>query len=148
MKKIFAYISSEWKYWLAALVIAVGMGHSAAVEAKQIYRYQAGQFSFLQDYDYNAWYVKHGRAILLIDEPFDDIKVIWHGSHKGTDLVLVAGQQGRMCEMNMRLYWTPPNGDIFEDKDFKTCYARNVSATIVGDTLIIKMDGVVKRVPL
>lgn len=148
MKKVFEYISSEWKYWLAAIVIVVGMSQPSLGEAKQVYRYQAGQFSFIQDEDYNAWYVKYGKTIMLLDQPFDDVKVIWHGKHKNTDIVLMAGQQGRMCEMNMRLYWSTPNGNIREDKDFKTCYARHVSAKIVGDVLVIKMDGVVKRVPL
>lgn len=148
MKKVFEYINSEWKYWLAAIVIVVGMSQPSLGEAKQVYRYQAGQFSFIQDEDYNAWYVKYGKTIMLLDQPFDDVKVIWHGKHNDTDIVLMAGQQGRMCEMNMRLYWSTPNGNIREDKDFKTCYARHVSAKIVGDVLVIKMDGVVKRVPL
>lgn len=148
MKKVWNYIKSEWKYWLVALVAAIGIGHSAAVEARPIYRYMAGQFSIVQDADYNSWYIKYRKTVHRLDKPYDDIKIIWSGNHKGKDIVLLSGQQGRQCEVNLHLFWSNKEGWIEEDKDFNLCYANHISASIVGDMLVIKIDGKVKRVPL
>lgn len=148
MKKITNYVRSEWRYWLASVFVVIGLSIQPHAEAEPTHKYTAGQFEIFDNWDANTWYIKFGKVIKDLKQPYDDIKVVWSGEYKGSSLVLLSGQQGRMCEMNFRFFFTDAEGGINEDSDFNTCYAEHVSVSIVKDELVVKMDGKVKTIRL
>jgi hypothetical protein len=82
-----------------------------------------------------------------MDENYDSIKVVWHGTYSNTPLVLIAGnEQG--CPMDYQLFWFLNNGDVRQAKGFGTCEARVKNVTIEDGYVVIQFDTFRKRVPL
>lgn len=149
MKSIQNYIRAEWKYWLAAVAVVFAMGCVNGAEAKPVLKAEANGVQFYQDYDRNAWEVKYMGKTMDLDETFDEIKVIWKGRYKGQPVILVAGQEGRMCEMAFRLYAFDAEGWVKQTNTFGTmCYAQKVSVAISGGKVHITFDGKTQHVPL
>lgn len=148
MNKITNYIRTEWKYWVAALVVAISMGHVASLEAHPTVQQKAGDFVISYDEEQSMWYVSYKKLTYPIGDTYDAIKVHWVGTYKGSSFILISGQQGRMCEMAFRLYYIDDKGLIREDRDFSTCYASSVSASFVKNNLVIKLDGKVYPIVL
>lgn len=141
MNKITTYIRTEWKYWIAALAVALSIGYVPPGEAKSTIQQKAGEFVISYDEDQSMWYLSYKKLTHPIGDTYDAIKVHWYGTYKGSPFVLISGQQGRMCEMAFRLYYIDDKGALREDRDFSTCYASNVSASFVKNNLVVKLDG-------
>lgn len=154
MKSIQNYIRNEWKYWLAACLIVITMGYVNGAEARPVLKAQANGMQFYQDYDANTWTMRYNGLDVDLDETFDDIKVIWKGYYKNRPIVLIAGQQGQMCEMAFRLYWynepDTKRWPVVPHSDYKVgpCYAKKISVSVTKDVAHITYDGKTRHVPL
>lgn len=150
MQRLFNYIANEWVYWFVAIVASIGFLIVSAPSsfAKPVLKDHAGEVQFYQDWDRNTWYMLYHGNVTDMEESYDAIKVIWQGKYQGSPLVLIAGQEGRMCEMSFRLFWYLPSGEVKQAKDFGTCYAKNVTVEISDGYVVITFDGKSKRVPL
>jgi hypothetical protein len=148
MKVAFAYIRSEWKYWVMAALMFVFMGVLQQSHAAPVLKYTVNGVQFYQDFDANTWYTKYHGKMFDLKETFDDISIKWKGQYKGDQLILIAGQEGRMCEMNFNLYRFKPSGEVRKYTNIPGCYAEKLSVAISGNTLVITLDGKSNRVPL
>ena len=148
MNKFFRRIPSPILGILGAFALIFVMAMAQQVDAKPLLKAKAGQVEFLQDFDANTWFIKFGPIVQDMDESFDDIKVVWSGLYQGRPIVLIAGQQGSMCEQTYRLYWFRPDGSVALAKDFGTCFAKKVTVAVNSGMINITFDGKTKRVPL
>lgn len=149
-RAVLNYVRNEWLYWVIAIVFALGLLVASApkVEAKPILQKTVDTVQFYHDVDANTWYMKYQDYVTDMEESYDDIKVVWHGMYHNSPLILIAGQEGSMCEMSFRLYWFLPDGEVRQAKDFGTCYSKDVKVLIDKGFVVIQFDNFTKRVPL
>lgn len=148
MKAIASYVSNEWKYWVLALLLTIGMGVMANTEARPVMKYNANGMEFHQDIEKNTWYARYENNVTNLGESFDDIRIIWKSKYAGTPVVLIAGQQGPMCEMTLRLYWYRTPIDLAVSKAFNTCFAQKFDVSIKGNIVTVKYDDKVQTIEL
>lgn len=145
-----SYVRKEWIYWVAAIIgtLALLMLTAPGAEAKPVLAKTVDTVQFYRDVDANTWYMKYKDDVTDMEETFDDIKVVWHGTYQNQPIILIAGQQGSACQMNFQLYWFKKDGEVKQAKDFGTCYAPNTTVKIDGQFVIINFGDFIKRVPL
>lgn len=144
-----SYIRNEWIYWVVAVVatLALLMLSAPGAEAKPVLMKTVDTVKFYQDTQQGTWFMEYHGDVTDMNENYDSIKVVWHGTYSNTPLVLIAGnEQG--CSMDYQLFWFLNNGDVRQAKGFGTCDARVKNVTIEDGYVVIQFDTFRKRVPL
>ena len=145
------YINDNWKFWIIAIVATLAvliLGGISDAHAKPVLQKTVDSVQFYHDEQANTWYMKYKDYVTDMEESFDDIKVVWHGTYRNQPIILIAGQQGSMCEQDFQLYWFKKDGEVKQAKGFGTCYAPNTTVKIEGQFVIINFGDFIKRVPL
>lgn len=144
-----SYIRNEWIYWVLAIITAISLLILTApgAEAKPVLMKTVDTVQFYQDTQQGTWFMEYHGNVTDMNENYDSIKVVWHGTYSNTPLVLIAGNQ-QDCAMDYQLFWFLNNGDVRQAKGFGTCNARVKNVTIEDGFVVIQFDTFRKRVPL
>lgn len=135
------YIHIEWKNWAAALLLVFAWCFTNTAVAANTLKATAGSIGFYYDDDAYTWYAVYGKKIVPLEDSFDNLKVVWHGTVNNYPLVLVKGQQGHQCEMVFRMYWFRGDAKPEVIKNFKMCWAQHIEVIPGYPVTRVIMDG-------
>lgn len=142
MKAVVTYIRAEWFYWISTAVFLFALSAlNAAVAAPSL---TVDGVKFTKDPSGQTWYARYGNRVSDLDEAFGSIRVMWSGAANKMPVMVISGDNGKSCKMDLRLVFVKPDGEVRSVGGFNTCETKSffvvagypiTKVTVNGETI-------------